>query len=143
MVALPNGQPVFARVGAPVRSNSTLNCRISPGIAPPLSFRCKQLIVVNLATAARGSHKVDAAFSIQIKQTREKLTGNFQIGTRTRDLWITVPSSAQMVEHWNAQFEEHWYDNPTMFESSQSVFPLLVRFELKKLHLLCVIPELL
>jgi hypothetical protein len=29
----------------------------------------KQLIVVNLATAARGAHRVDAAFSISIKQT--------------------------------------------------------------------------
>ena len=41
MVALPNSQPVIAGVRAPVRSNSTLNCRISQGIAPPLSFRCK------------------------------------------------------------------------------------------------------
>ena len=32
------------------------------------------VILVKLATAARGSHKMDAAFSIQIKQTTAKLT---------------------------------------------------------------------
>ena len=74
MVVLPKSQLVVAGVGAPVRSYNPC-FRMTPGIATP--FRCKQLIVVNLATAARGSHKVDAAFSIQVKQTREKVTGNF------------------------------------------------------------------
>jgi hypothetical protein len=46
-------------VEAQVRSYNHCCC-ITPGIAPP--FRCKQLIVANLATAARGSHKVDAFF---------------------------------------------------------------------------------
>ena len=44
MVVLPNSQLVFAGVGVQVRRNSTFNCRISPGITPPLPFRCKQLI---------------------------------------------------------------------------------------------------
>ena len=92
MVVLPNSQLVFAGVGPSVRSYNPCCC-IIPGIAPP--FRCKQLIVVNLATAAWGSHKVDAAFSIQIKQTRKKLTGNFQtIWKEHRNVNLEVSGSS-------------------------------------------------
>ena len=96
MVVHPNSQPISAGVGAPVRSYNPC-CRITPGIAPP--FRCKQVIVVNLATAARGSHKVDAAFSIQIKQTTEKLTENFQTTISCLPLnGGAIPSLMQQVK---------------------------------------------
>ena len=47
------------------------------GSHPSLSFRCKQLIVVNLATAARGSHKVDAVF-FNSNQTKKGKTDNLE-----------------------------------------------------------------
>jgi len=67
----PHSQPVFAGMGAPVRSYNPCCC-ISPGIAPPLSFRCKQPIVVNLATAARGSPKLDCSFFNSDKTNKGK-----------------------------------------------------------------------
>ena len=52
-----------------------------------------------------------------IKQTREKLTGNFQTPPRQRPVdGLGGPTS----KGWIAQMEEHWYINPQVSGLSPS-----------------------
>ena len=96
MVVLPNRQPVFAGVGAPVRSYNPC-CRMSPGIAP-LS-RCKQLIVINLATAARGCSFFN---SNQTNNGKKKWLGTFTVFQRMSEptlnwFWQTLKPTPSLL----------------------------------------------